>query len=40
IEPALEGIDYVRIELVFEGQTQRKIYIQGAAAYLELSSLQ
>jgi len=39
IEPALEGIDYVRIELVFEGQTQRKIHIQGAAAYLELSSL-
>ena len=40
IEPALEGIDYVRIELLFEGQTQRKIHIQGAAAYLELSSLQ
>ncbi|MHC4364067.1 MAG: tRNA (adenosine(37)-N6)-threonylcarbamoyltransferase complex ATPase subunit type 1 TsaE [Planctomycetota bacterium] len=40
IEPALEGIDYVRIELLFEGQTQRKIHIQGAAAYLQLSSLQ
>jgi tRNA threonylcarbamoyladenosine biosynthesis protein TsaE len=39
IESALEGIDYVRIELVFEERTQRKIHIQGAAAYLELSSL-
>lgn len=40
IESALEGIDYVRIELLFEEQTQRKIHIQGAAAYLQLSSLQ
>ncbi|UCF43200.1 MAG: tRNA (adenosine(37)-N6)-threonylcarbamoyltransferase complex ATPase subunit type 1 TsaE [Planctomycetota bacterium] len=35
IESALEGADYIRIELFDAGQSKRKIQIQGAAPYLQ-----
>ena len=34
IESALQGIDYVRIELEHAGKTKRKIHIQNAPEYM------
>lgn len=34
IESALQGIDYVRIELEHAGKTRRKIYIHNAPEYM------
>jgi tRNA threonylcarbamoyladenosine biosynthesis protein TsaE len=36
IESALEGIDYMRLELFHAGDTQRRIYINKAPAHIAL----
>ena len=36
VESALQGIDYVRIELVHAGQTRRKIHIENTPEYVAL----
>jgi tRNA threonylcarbamoyladenosine biosynthesis protein TsaE len=37
IERALEGTDYIRIELFHAGRSKRKIQIRGAPTYLQTS---
>ena len=36
VEPALQGLDYVRIELEYDGKTRRKIHIQNAPEYIKV----
>jgi tRNA A37 threonylcarbamoyladenosine biosynthesis protein TsaE len=35
IESALQAVDYIRIELQHAGQTQRKIHVENAPAYID-----
>jgi len=35
VESALQGIDYIRIELVHTGQTERRIHIRNAPEHFE-----
>ena len=35
VESALQAIDYIRIELVHAGQTQRKVHIRNAPKYID-----
>ncbi len=35
IEPALEAIDYIRIELLHTGETKRELHIENAPEYID-----
>ncbi|MFC1738946.1 tRNA (adenosine(37)-N6)-threonylcarbamoyltransferase complex ATPase subunit type 1 TsaE [Planctomycetota bacterium] len=37
IESALQGTDYIRIELVHRGETKREIFITNSPAYLKVT---
>ena len=37
IEPALEAIDYIRIELFHTGETKRELHIENAPEYIKIA---